>query len=47
LSELVQKECAAFGLPYNSLPSLKAAVISHFRFIRTLGRQPITRAMVH
>ena len=40
LSKLVQKECAAFGLPYNSLPSFGAAVVSHFRFIRDLGRKP-------
>jgi len=40
LSKLVQKECEAFNLPYNSLPSLKSAVISHFRFIKTLGRKP-------
>lgn len=42
LSRLVQIECAAFNLPYNTLPTFKAAVISHFRFIRTLGRKPGT-----
>ncbi|WP_431216388.1 fatty acid desaturase family protein [Puia sp. P3] len=41
LSKLVQKECEVFDLPYNSLPSFKAAVISHFRFIRTLGKKPV------
>lgn len=40
LSKLVQAECAAFNLPYNSLPSFHAAVSSHFRFIRALGRGP-------
>jgi linoleoyl-CoA desaturase len=40
LSRLVQAECMAFDLPYNTLPTFKAAVISHFRFIRTLGRKP-------
>ena len=40
ISQLVQKECAAFDLPYHSLPSFKAAVTSHFRFIRALGRKP-------
>lgn len=40
LSRLVQAECAAFQLPYNNLPTLKAAVTSHFRFIRILGRKP-------
>ena len=41
LSKLVQAECATFNLPYNSQPTFKAAVISHFRFIRTLGRKPL------
>jgi len=40
LSRLVQAQCEAFHLPYNSLPTFKAAVISHFRFIWTLGRKP-------
>jgi len=40
ISKLVQKECADFNLPYNSLPTFKSAAISHFRFIRTLGRKP-------
>lgn len=40
LSRLVQAECAAFHLPYNNLPTFKAAVVSHFRFIRVLGRKP-------
>ena len=40
LSKLVQRECAAYGLPYNSQPTFWAAVISHFRFIRALGRKP-------
>jgi len=40
ISKLVEAECAAFGLPYNSLPTFRNAVISHFRFIRQLGRKP-------
>jgi linoleoyl-CoA desaturase len=42
ISKLVQQECAAFDLPYNSLPTFKTAVVSHFRFIRALGRKPTT-----
>jgi linoleoyl-CoA desaturase len=41
LSRIVQAECEAFDLPYNSLPTFRAAVISHFRFIRMLGRKPL------
>ncbi len=40
LSKLVQAECAAFDVPYNTLPTFKDAIVSHFRFIRTLGRKP-------
>ena len=40
LSRLVQAECAAFHIPYNKMPTFKAAVISHFRFIRGLGKKP-------
>jgi len=40
LSRLVQAECTAFDLPYNTMPTFRSAVVSHFRFIRTLGRKP-------
>jgi linoleoyl-CoA desaturase len=40
LSKLVRAECATFRLPYNNLPTFRSAVISHFRFIRLLGRKP-------
>ncbi|MBX3254689.1 MAG: acyl-CoA desaturase [Chitinophagaceae bacterium] len=41
LSRIVQEQCIAFQLPYNSLPTFMSAVNSHFRFIRTLGRKPL------
>jgi len=40
ISKLVRSECAAFQLPYNHLPTVSAAVVSHFRFIKMLGRKP-------
>lgn len=40
LSKLVQAECAAFDLPYNNMLTFRSAVVSHFRFIRLLGRKP-------
>ncbi|WP_225980115.1 fatty acid desaturase family protein [Pseudobacter ginsenosidimutans] len=40
ISKLVRSKCAAFQLPYNNLPTFGAAVVSHFRFIKTLGRKP-------
>lgn len=39
LSRIVQEKCAAFNLPYNSIPTMGKAVYSHFRFIRDLGRK--------
>jgi len=46
LSRLVRAECTAFQLPYNTLPTFKAAVDSHFRFIRKLGRRPARAATI-
>ncbi|MBO9634931.1 MAG: acyl-CoA desaturase [Chitinophagaceae bacterium] len=40
LSKLVQAECLAHQLHYNSIPTFKSAVSSHFRFIKVLGRKP-------
>ncbi len=40
LSRIVRAECAAFNLPYNSIPTFGSAVNSHFRFIKELGRKP-------
>jgi len=41
LSRLVQKECSAFSIPYNTMPTFRSAVNSHFRFIRLLGKKPL------
>jgi len=40
LSKIVKEKCEAFNLPYNCIPSLRKAVISHFRLIRLLGKKP-------
>jgi len=40
LSKIVKEKCEAFDLPYNCIPSLGKAVISHFRLIRLLGKKP-------
>jgi len=42
LSKIVKEKCEAFDLPYNCIPSLRKAVISHFRLIRLLGRKPVS-----
>jgi linoleoyl-CoA desaturase len=40
LSKIVKEKCEAFDLPYNCIPSLRKAIISHFRLIRLLGKKP-------
>ena len=42
LSKIVKEKCEAFDLPYNCIPSLRKAVISHFRLIRLLGKKPVS-----
>ncbi|MES1221645.1 MAG: acyl-CoA desaturase [Bacteroidota bacterium] len=41
LSRIVKEKCEEFNLPYNCIPTLKDAVISHFRFIKSLGKKPV------
>jgi len=40
LSTFVKAECVAFNLPYNSIPTMRDAIASHFRFIRLMGKKP-------
>ncbi|PVD49483.1 acyl-CoA desaturase [Terrimonas sp.] len=40
LSRFVKAECKAFQLPYNSIPTMSAAIASHFRFIKLMGKKP-------
>ena len=39
LSKIVEAQCRAFDLPYNSIPTMGQAVYSHFRFIKELGQK--------
>lgn len=38
ISPLVRDACRAHGLPYQEFPTLRAALVSHHRFLRDLGR---------
>ena len=40
ISKLVQAECLSCQLPYNSIPTMRAAIASHFRFIKLMGKKP-------
>lgn len=40
LSEIVARNCREHGIRYNSLPTMGAAIRSHYRFMKWLGRKP-------
>jgi linoleoyl-CoA desaturase len=40
LSRIVQRECEKFGLPYHCFPTLGAAIESHRKTMRELGKRP-------
>jgi linoleoyl-CoA desaturase len=41
IAPIVQRNCARYGVSYSVQPSLRAALRSHFRHLRELGRQGI------
>jgi linoleoyl-CoA desaturase len=42
MSKIVKEKCEAFNIPYNCIPTFNRAVVSHFRFIKLLGRKPVS-----
>lgn len=42
ISKIVKEKCEEFNVPYNSISSFNLAVRSHFRFIKLLGRKPVS-----
>lgn len=38
LHKIVKETCEKFNLPYNYYPSMASAVVSHFRFMKDLGK---------
>ena len=40
LSKIVAAKCAEHNLPYNCIPTMQGAVVSHFRFMKALGAKP-------
>lgn len=39
LSKIVEEQCQKFALPYHSYPSMRAAICSHIRFMKQLGKR--------
>jgi linoleoyl-CoA desaturase len=44
ISKIVEETCREFGVKYGEHKTLKEGVVSHFRFLRALGRPPIESA---
>ena len=42
MSKIVKEKCEEFNIPYNCIPTFNGAVVSHFRFIKLLGRKPVS-----
>lgn len=40
LSRIVRETCEQFGIRYNNFPTMAHAVVSHYRIMRNLGRNP-------
>jgi fatty acid desaturase len=38
--DMVAETCHAFALPYICYPTVRAAIAGHYRFLKTMGRQP-------
>lgn len=41
ISKIVEQKCREFNIAYNAMPSMWAAIGSHYRFMKTMGRKPI------
>jgi linoleoyl-CoA desaturase len=42
ISKIVMQKCEEFNLPYNKYNTMSAAVASHFRVMKELGKNPAT-----
>ena len=41
ISKIVKKTCEEYHVPYHSFPTMWSAVVSHFRFMKQLGKRPV------
>jgi linoleoyl-CoA desaturase len=40
ISKIVKAKCAEYKLPYHSIKTMRAAIASHFRMMKLMGRPP-------
>ena len=43
ISKIVRNACQIHGLPYHHFPSMRAAIISHFKLMKELGKRPLAQ----
>lgn len=41
INKIVKEKCREFNLPYHSFPTTQAAIVSHFRLMKALGKKPV------
>lgn len=46
ISRIVKEKCEEHNIPYTSIPSMRQAIVSHFRFMKSLGEKPQLNAFV-
>jgi linoleoyl-CoA desaturase len=47
IRHIVRDTCQEYGVPYHCFASVRAAVASHFRFLRKMGQRPLGMAAEH
>ena len=40
VSKILMRKCKEFNIPYHSIPTMSAAIASHYRFMKLLGQKP-------
>ena len=41
ISKIVMEKCAEYNLPYNKYDTMSEALVSHFKVMKMLGKQPV------
>lgn len=41
ISKIVEQRCKEFNLEYHAMPTMWSAIVSHYRFMRSLGKKPV------
>ncbi len=47
ISKIVEKKCKEFNVEYHAMPTMIAAIGSHYRFMKSLGKKPVEESFNH